>query len=64
MVGRFKANAFTIQECIESALSKPFFGYLSSLQGQVDETDTGVHASIRLSFDTDLPFEKENSLKQ
>jgi len=59
---QIQANAFTIQECIESALST-FFRVPIVIQGS-GRTDTGVHASMQIChFDTDLPFEKEKFLK-
>lgn len=59
---QIQANAFTIQECIESALST-FFRSPIVIQGS-GRTDTGVHASMQMChFDTDLTFEKEKFLK-
>jgi len=59
---QIQANAFSIQECIESALST-FFRVPITIQGS-GRTDTGVHASMQVChFDTDLPFEKEKFLK-
>lgn len=59
---QIQANAFTIQECIESALST-FFRSPISIQGS-GRTDTGVHASMQVChFNTNVPFEKEKFLK-
>lgn len=59
---QIQANAFSIQECIESALST-FFRVPIFIQGS-GRTDTGVHASMQIChFDTDVPFEKEKFLK-
>jgi tRNA pseudouridine38-40 synthase len=59
---QIQANAFSIQECIESALST-YFRVPIAILGS-GRTDTGVHASMQIChFDTDLPFEKEKFLK-
>lgn len=59
---QIQANAFSIQECIESALST-YFRVPIAILGS-GRTDTGVHASMQIChFDTDLPLEKEKFLK-
>jgi tRNA pseudouridine38-40 synthase len=59
---QIQANAFTVQECIESAIST-FFRIPIAIVGS-GRTDTGVHASMQVChFETDLPFEKEKFIK-
>lgn len=57
-----QANAFTIQECIEKALST-FFNVSISIQGS-GRTDTGVHASHQVChFDTNAEIDRFRFIK-
>ncbi len=59
---QIQGNAFTVQECIEAALSTYFRETITILGS--GRTDTGVHASMQVChFDSAHPFEKEKFLK-
>lgn len=59
---QIQKNAFTVQECLESALST-YFKTPISVMGS-GRTDTGVHASMQVChFDLDLKFDREKFLK-
>ena len=59
---QIQGNAFTVQECIESALST-YFRKPVTIMGS-GRTDTGVHASMQVChFDMEEEFDKEKFLR-
>lgn len=59
---QIQKNAFTVQECLESALST-YFKTPISVMGS-GRTDTGVHASMQVCHvDIDSNFDREKFLK-
>ena len=59
---QIQKNAYTVQECLESALST-YFKTPISVMGS-GRTDTGVHASMQVChFDSDQIFDGEKFLK-
>lgn len=59
---QIQKNAFTVQECLETALST-YFQTPISVMGS-GRTDTGVHASMQVChFDLELIFDREKFLK-
>ncbi len=59
---QIQKNAYTVQECLENALTT-YFSSPISVMGS-GRTDTGVHASMQVChFDTWVDFDKEKFLK-
>jgi tRNA pseudouridine38-40 synthase len=59
---QIQKNAYTVQECLENALTT-YFSSPISVMGS-GRTDTGVHASMQVChFDTWIDFDKEKFLK-